>query len=575
MLTWDGRNWGEKKPQTTTDIQPSIRPQRPTNTPNGQRIILPEEKLEVEQFTRSKQDALRNVDLRITNQETFEELKNLFIELQNGQNANGISGQDKQVPTLARFLDKYRDITGMRINEDEQQDVNLFLMNLFDHLEIHLDCLEMHNFIRRYFRCFQSEQQICVNGHLVNNAQRSKIITVQKSGVSNLYEALGGMIRGVHAKDAICSECQEKRLGNNPLIKRTLLQTLPNTVIFNIARVDYDVKQGRAVKDKSKFTFPYGLNQKNRDGQRGGYLNEEDQLDDILDLTPFTREAVLKNEASVNSNQERYQSIKSKIDNYRKDKENESDIRSYSIKATSYDNMGRGEQYYKFRLVGVVVHQGNATGGHYYSYIRERNPPYRWIKFNDNKTHYVIFRNEESEQEKQKERDKQKEKEKEREKQKEKQQQMERIDKNIILVDSESEEDGTSVNNQKQLNDQNETESDYEESDIYNEDQIGYGSSSSSNQDQDFKGSIPIFNNQYDLMEEEFFGGDNPYNNFDAGLLGGQQYNQEFRREMMERQNSASLIIYERIQPIDDWAFELGLIPQNNQQQQTPQVNLL
>ncbi|KAA6398638.1 MAG: hypothetical protein EZS28_005834 [Streblomastix strix] len=388
MLSWDGRSWGEKKPQTTTDIQPSIRPQRPTINPNGQRIVLPEEKLEVEQLIKSKQDALRDVNLRTTNQGTFEELKNLFIELKNGQNTTGISGQDNKVPTLARFLDKYRDIAGMRINENEQQDVNLFLMNLFDHLEIHLD---------------------------LNNAQRSKIISVQKSGVSNLYEALGGMIRGVYAKDAICSECQEKGLGNNPLIKRTLLQTLPNTIIFNIARVDYDVKQGRAVKDKSKFTFPFGLNQKQRDGQRGRYLNEEDQLDDILDLTPFTREAVLKNEAIFSSNQERFQSIKSKIDNYRKDKDKESDIRNYPVKSASYDNMGRGEQYYKFRLVGVVVHSGNAAGGHYYSYIRERNPPYRWIKFNDNKTHYVIFRNEQNEQEKQKERDKLKEKEKERE----------------------------------------------------------------------------------------------------------------------------------------------------------------
>ncbi|KAA6386230.1 MAG: putative ubiquitin carboxyl-terminal hydrolase [Streblomastix strix] len=496
MLNWDGRFWGEKKPQTTTDIQPSIRPQRQTITLNGQRIQLPEEKLEVEQFNRAKQDALRDPNIRTTNQGTFEELKNLFFELQNSQNTTGIQGQDNQVPTLAGFLDKYRDIAGNKIDQNEQQDVNLFLMNLFDHLEIHLDCLEMHNFIRRYFRCFLSEQQICVNGHLINNAHRQKIITVQKSGVSNLYEALGGMIRGVYAKDPICSECKEKRLGNNPLIKRTLLQTLPNTIIFNIARVDYDVKQGRAVKDKSRFTFPYGLNQKQRDGQRGRYLNEEDQLDDILDLTPFTREAVLKNEASVSSNEERYKLIKKKINDYKVDEQKESDIRNYPVKSASYDNMGRGEQYYKFRLVGVVVHSGNAAGGHYYSYIRERNPPYRWIKFNDNKTHYVIFRNEQSEQ----------------------------------------------------------------------------SSSSLSNQNQDFQGSIPIFNNQYDLMEEEFFGGDNPFNNLDADLLGGQQYNQKFRREMMERQNSACLIIYERIQPIDDWAFELGLVPQNAQQQQIPQI---
>ncbi|KAA6392100.1 MAG: hypothetical protein EZS28_012374 [Streblomastix strix] len=289
MLSWDGKFWGsQKQPQTTTDVQPSIRPQRPSTNPTRERIQLPEEKLEVEQFNRAKADANRDVNLRTANQGTFEELRKLFIQLQEGQNTTGISGQVNQVPTLTGFLDKYRDVSGMRINENEQQDVNLFLTSLFDHLEIHLDCLEMHNFVRRYFRCFLSEQQICVNGHIANNAQRQKIITIQMSGVSSLYASLGRLNRGQFAQGSNCSECQEKKLGNNALIKRTLLQTLPNTIIFNIARVDYDIKQQKAVKDKSRFTFPFGFNQKNRTEQKGIYQNEEDQLDDILDLTPFT-----------------------------------------------------------------------------------------------------------------------------------------------------------------------------------------------------------------------------------------------------------------------------------------------
>ncbi|KAA6389735.1 MAG: hypothetical protein EZS28_014736, partial [Streblomastix strix] len=228
MLSWDGKFWGsQKQPQTTTDVQPSIRPQR--QTPIGERIILPEEKMEIEQYTKSKTDALRDANLRITNQGTFEELRKLFIQLQEGQNTTGIQDQVKQIPTLAGFLDKYRDVSGMRINENEQQDVNLFLMNLFDRLETHLDCLQMHNFIRRYFRCFLSEQQICVNGHLINNAKKQKIITVQKSGVSSLYASLGRLNRGQFAQGSNCSECQKENKGNNILIKRTLLQTLPNT----------------------------------------------------------------------------------------------------------------------------------------------------------------------------------------------------------------------------------------------------------------------------------------------------------------------------------------------------------
>ena len=53
------------------------------------------------------------------------------------------------------------------------------------------------------------------------------------------------------------------------------------------------------------------------------------------------------------------------------------------------------KDYYTYKLVGVVVHNGNADGGHYYSYInvdrqeREDDPKYlltekdRWVEFND------------------------------------------------------------------------------------------------------------------------------------------------------------------------------------------------
>ena len=41
------------------------------------------------------------------------------------------------------------------------------------------------------------------------------------------------------------------------------------------------------------------------------------------------------------------------------------------------------DDYYKYQLVGVLVHSGSADSGHYYSLIKERTPPYRWLQFND------------------------------------------------------------------------------------------------------------------------------------------------------------------------------------------------
>eukprot|EP01090_Pellita_catalonica_P009700 TRINITY_DN2082_c1_g1_i1.p1 TRINITY_DN2082_c1_g1~~TRINITY_DN2082_c1_g1_i1.p1 ORF type:complete len:946 (-),score=239.67 TRINITY_DN2082_c1_g1_i1:53-2668(-) len=49
------------------------------------------------------------------------------------------------------------------------------------------------------------------------------------------------------------------------------------------------------------------------------------------------------------------------------------------------------KEYYEYDLVGIVVHQGTAQCGHYYSFIKERVPleegqkPGRWLEFNDTK----------------------------------------------------------------------------------------------------------------------------------------------------------------------------------------------
>ena len=49
---------------------------------------------------------------------------------------------------------------------------------------------------------------------------------------------------------------------------------------------------------------------------------------------------------------------------------------------TDCDDKGQSTKY---RLIGVVVHSGQASGGHYYSYINHRpeSASPKWYKFDD------------------------------------------------------------------------------------------------------------------------------------------------------------------------------------------------
>lgn len=43
------------------------------------------------------------------------------------------------------------------------------------------------------------------------------------------------------------------------------------------------------------------------------------------------------------------------------------------------------DNYYNYKLKGVVIHMGNAEAGHYYSYIEERDNQGKWFEFNDSR----------------------------------------------------------------------------------------------------------------------------------------------------------------------------------------------
>lgn len=118
-----------------------------------------------------------------------------------------------------------------------------------------------------------------------------------------------------------------------------LIKKLPSVLAIQLKRFDYDWERECAVKFNDYFEFPREL-----------------------DMEPYTVPGVSKlEEDNVNTDSQLIPQL----------------VQSESETSEST----------KYRLVGVLVHSGQASGGHYYSYIIKRNGKdgkrNRWYKFDD------------------------------------------------------------------------------------------------------------------------------------------------------------------------------------------------
>ena len=139
-----------------------------------------------------------------------------------------------------------------------------------------------------------------------------------------------------------CDEYQRKVNA----MKRCCIKSLRNTVIINLKRFDFNYNTYQREKLNDYCSFPINLNLKPWSKEGIGYPGEE------LGDEKLYKMDKLENVENENTNIE-----------------------------------AKDDSYYMYALAGVLVHSGTADGGHYYSYIRERDttsPNYnKWIEFND------------------------------------------------------------------------------------------------------------------------------------------------------------------------------------------------
>uniref|UniRef100_A0A8D0ZMB2 USP domain-containing protein n=1 Tax=Sus scrofa TaxID=9823 RepID=A0A8D0ZMB2_PIG len=236
------------------------------------------------------------------------------------------------------FWKQFR-LWGEPVNLREQHDALEFFNSLVDSLDEALKALGHPAMLSKVLGGSFADQKICQGcPHRYECEESFTTLNVDIRNHQNLLDSLeqyvkGDLLEGANAYH--CEKCNKKV----DTVKRLLIKKLPPVLAIQLKRFDYDWERECAIKFNDYFEFPREL-----------------------DMEPYTVAGVAKLEGD-NVNQE-----------------------SQLIKQNEQsDSETAGST--KYRLVGVLVHSGQASGGHYYSYIIQRNggdgERNRWYKFDD------------------------------------------------------------------------------------------------------------------------------------------------------------------------------------------------
>jgi ubiquitin carboxyl-terminal hydrolase 34 len=223
---------------------------------------------------------------------------------------------------------------GQPVNPSVQMDVDEFFNMLFDKLETLLKGTPQETILKHFFGGTIVNQIISRECEHTSEREESFFtFSVEVKNKRNLLESLdlfvqGDMLEGDNKYH--CSTCNKKV----DAMKRCCIKSLPNNLIIHLKRFEFDLELMRRTKVNEYCEFPLKLN-----------------------LEPYTLEGITRREALAKS----------------KDQQMLPPVRPL--------------EHYDYELTGILVHTGTAESGHYYSFIRERDPPPgaqpRWFHFND------------------------------------------------------------------------------------------------------------------------------------------------------------------------------------------------
>ncbi|XP_037876167.1 ubiquitin carboxyl-terminal hydrolase puf isoform X2 [Bombyx mori] len=229
------------------------------------------------------------------------------------------------------------------LNTGEQKDMAEFFIDLVSKLEEMTP--ELKKLVKTLFCGVLSNNVVSLDcPHVSRTLEEFYTVRCQVADMRNLHQSLDE----VTVKDTLegdncytCSQCSAKVRAE----KRACFKKLPRILCFNTMRYTFNMLTMLKEKVNTHFSFPMRLDM-------SGYVEKH--------LMPA-----------------QYQEEKRKSAELRKEGE-------ASPNGEVEDN-SEFEEHYEYELIGVTVHTGTADGGHYYSFIRDREHEHhdRWLLFND------------------------------------------------------------------------------------------------------------------------------------------------------------------------------------------------
>ncbi|XP_068629076.1 probable ubiquitin carboxyl-terminal hydrolase FAF isoform X3 [Battus philenor] len=220
-------------------------------------------------------------------------------------------------------------LQGEPVNLREQQDAVEFFMSLVESLDEALKTLGQEQLMAKTMGGTYSDQKICKGcPHRYCKEEPFSVVSLDIRNMSRLQESLEAYVRGelLEGADAYyCDKCSKKVV----TVKRLCLNKLPPVLVIQLKRFEYDFEKVCAIKFNDYFEFPREL-----------------------DVEPYTAWGLARAEGD----------------------------------ATLWDGGEEQTLETHYQLSGIVVHSGQASGGHYYSYVLLRDNGSaggRWVKMDD------------------------------------------------------------------------------------------------------------------------------------------------------------------------------------------------